>query len=96
MVNLLKKVTQSDLHGKLASQLSHSKKGFSPKGKVCFSCHLPLTLSSATDKEDVIVFQYGFFFVFLHLLPVECHVQIFFFIAAVILFTNYVLLKMIS
>lgn len=58
MVNLVKQVTQSDLHGKLASQLRYSKKGFSPKGKSCFSCHMPLN-STSSDKEDidVVVFQ---------------------------------------
>ncbi|OXA63103.1 Vacuolar protein sorting-associated protein 8 [Folsomia candida] len=60
MVNLVKQVTQSDLHGKLASQLRYSKKGFSPKGKSCFSCHMPLN-STSSDKEDidVVVFHCG-------------------------------------
>jgi hypothetical protein len=57
MVDLVKRITQSDVHEKLKVKLRTVKKGYSAKNKLCMCCHTSIVDSSYETTKSVIVFQ---------------------------------------
>jgi hypothetical protein len=61
MVNLVKRITESDVHERLATKLKCTKKGFAPRNKICPVCHTNFTTEQCLSAEDskVLVFHCG-------------------------------------
>ncbi|CAG7727060.1 unnamed protein product [Allacma fusca] len=61
MVNLVKRITESDVHERLATKLKCTKKGFAPRNKTCPACQANFSTEQYLSAEDsqVLVFHCG-------------------------------------
>jgi len=56
MVDLVKRITQSDVHEKLQGKLKNFKKGYSSKSKLCMACQGSI-VDYSISMENVVVFR---------------------------------------
>jgi len=56
MIDLVKKITQSDVHDKMEVKLRQVKKGVPSKDPTCWACSSNIA-DYSTDEAEIVVFQ---------------------------------------